>query len=99
MFDFDKTNDFFGKYAKNVAGQAVVEGTTLIEAATQELAALGEFANALGKAKSPDDATNLAISYNTKLFQRFAVGVAKTIERGQVYSTLFQNEVSKAAKA
>jgi hypothetical protein len=96
MFDPKTIQSVIEAKAKAGVELALTEATDIATTANAELSALGEFAGALTKVKTPDEAINAAISYNAHAFQRTTAAFLRAFERGSEFSKGYGEDVRKA---
>ncbi|MBY3155305.1 hypothetical protein HFO56_23565 [Rhizobium laguerreae] len=96
MFDPNTIQSVIAAKTKAGVEFALIEATDLAAAANTEASAFGDFAGALTKAKTPDEAMNAAISYNALAFQRATTTLLRAIERGSEYSKGCGHDIRKA---
>jgi hypothetical protein len=96
MFDLKTIQSVIEAKAKAGVELALTEATDIATTANAELSAFGEFAGALTKVKTPEEAINAAISYNVLAFQRATAAILRAVERGSDFSKGYGEDVRKA---
>lgn len=99
MFDHNKIQAVISDKTKNGVDLALAESTELGKVATIELGKIADFAGEFAKAKTADEAVNLAISYNALAFQRVTTAFARSVERVADFSRSYREDVLKAVAA
>lgn len=96
MFDPKTIQSVIESKAKAGVELALAEATDIATTANAELTAFGEFAGALTKVKTPDEAINAAISYNALAFQRATAVLLRAFERSSDFSKGYGEDLRKA---